>query len=40
MLDEDDELEMSIVEEHGENVLNWEVCHGKASEFKILKFID
>jgi hypothetical protein len=38
--DSDDENEVSIVEGHGNEVLNWGVCMGKASEFKILKFLD
>ena len=41
IMDEDeDPLDESVVEEHGAAILNWNVCHGKASEFKILKFID
>jgi hypothetical protein len=41
IMDEDeDPLDESVVEEHGAAILNWNVCQGKASEFKILKFID
>jgi len=28
------------VEGHADTALNWAVCEGKASEFKILKFVD
>jgi hypothetical protein len=28
------------VEEHGVSVLNWGVCIGKASEFRVLNYID
>lgn len=31
---------MSIVEGHGSAVLDWGVCMGKASEFRVLKFLD
>lgn len=42
MVDQDEDLqnEISIVEEHGAAVLDWGVCMGKATEFKILKFLD
>lgn len=42
MLDDDKEpdQEISFVEEHGVSVLNWGVCIGKASEFRVLKYID
>jgi hypothetical protein len=26
--------------EHGASVLNWKVCIGKISEFRVLKYID
>lgn len=31
---------MSFVEEHGANVLDWGACLGKATEFKILVFLN
>lgn len=31
---------MSFVEEHGTAVLNWGVCIGRATEFKVLNYID
>lgn len=42
MLDDDKEpdQEISFVEEHGLSVLNWGFCIGKASEFRVLKYID
>lgn len=31
---------MSFVEEHGSAVLDWGICLGKASEFRILRFLN
>lgn len=41
-MDDDKQLDEgeSIVEQHGLGILNWQICNGKAGEFKILKYLD